>query len=526
MQKPKSLTPEEIKKIEKVTSGWRNQPNEFSFYFKDEFIQGKLPYDLRGTFSRNGPGFLEVYGTKLKHPIDGDGYICTITFEDGKVAFNSKFVDTYSHKEEKKAQRMLYNGSMGSRAPTIKNVKPKKKFRDPSHTNVIIWGGKMISCFEFDLPNSLNPQNLITLGRDNLNGGISEINRLSAHFRYDSKYDIICSVSFRQGISFMNKKPLVQFTEFDRSWNAVRTTRVSIDGLNYIHDLLLTPHYYLVHMTPFVKLGKEEIKDVLTGKKLPGEQMKYYPENPSKMVLIERNMHKPLNENPKIIQLDVQPCHIYHFGLCREIQKDNGETEITFNACCLPVEFNMEWKDKIFLSNTNDAPGIMNNFKVTLGKENKCEEWISKCLSNVSCEFPTTHPFRHCTREKDIETRYTYIMAAEPGITIPFKCIIKYDMKMDEIRFWKAEGVVGEPIFAPKLGYSSSKYGDEDDGYVICQHYVVEEERVEFCILDAKKIEDGPICRLKCPYFIPYGFHGTWSPDIYIHHQPTIKSKL
>ena len=33
--------------------------------FKDEFIQGNLPNDLRGTFSRNGPGLLEVYGTKL-----------------------------------------------------------------------------------------------------------------------------------------------------------------------------------------------------------------------------------------------------------------------------------------------------------------------------------------------------------------------------------------------------------------------------------------------------------------------------
>jgi all-trans-8'-apo-beta-carotenal 15,15'-oxygenase len=419
---------------------------------------------------------------------------------------------------------LLKSGQMGSRAPVSKS-KPKKKFRDPSHTNVIIWGGKMISCFEFDLPNSLNPQNLKTLGRDDLSGGISDIQRLSAHFRYDPKLDIICSVSFKQGVSFMNRKPMIQFTEFDRSWNAVRTSTASINGLNYAHDLLMTPHFYIVHMTPFVKLGKEEIKEVLTGKKLPGEQMKYFPENPSRMVLIERNLNKSINENPKIIQLDVNPFHIYHFGLCREIEK-NGELEILFNACCLPKEFNMEWKDKIFLSNTNDAPGVMSNFKITIGKENKIVEWNSKCLENVSCEFPTTHPFRHCTHDSNVETRYTYLMAAKPGVAIPFNHVIKHDMKNDTIVYWEAEGIVGEPIFAPKLGYASSKYGDEDDGYLIFQHFLPDVQRVEFCILDAKKIENGPICRLKCPYFIPYGFHGTWSPEIYFHHQPEIKSKL
>jgi all-trans-8'-apo-beta-carotenal 15,15'-oxygenase len=120
MSKPQSLSPTEVEKIKNITLGWKNQHNEFSFYFDENQIEGKLPKDLRGTFSRNGPGLLEVYGTELvfylffnckNHPIDGDGYICTITFEDGKVAFNSKFVDTYSHKEEKEAQRMLYDGN-------------------------------------------------------------------------------------------------------------------------------------------------------------------------------------------------------------------------------------------------------------------------------------------------------------------------------------------------------------------------------------------------------------------------------
>ena len=38
-------------------------------------VEGEIPNDLKGTLFRNGPGLLEVYGTPLVHPIDGDGMV-------------------------------------------------------------------------------------------------------------------------------------------------------------------------------------------------------------------------------------------------------------------------------------------------------------------------------------------------------------------------------------------------------------------------------------------------------------------
>jgi len=38
-------------------------------------VTGRIPKELRGTLFRNGPGLLEVYGTPLVHPIDGDGMV-------------------------------------------------------------------------------------------------------------------------------------------------------------------------------------------------------------------------------------------------------------------------------------------------------------------------------------------------------------------------------------------------------------------------------------------------------------------
>ncbi|KAJ9448124.1 Apocarotenoid-15 [Diplonema papillatum] len=160
--------------------GWENQEEEFEFWFAaDEagaatgaakgWIEGKLPDGLKGTFLRNGPGVTEVYGTPLKHPIDGDGMVCALSFSNGGVHFRSRYVRSRSHEDEKRARRMLYPGQMGSRPPKG-GGKPKKAWRDPSHTNVFYWGGKLLTCHEYALPHALHPGSLETVGRDGLNG--------------------------------------------------------------------------------------------------------------------------------------------------------------------------------------------------------------------------------------------------------------------------------------------------------------------------------------------------------------------
>ena len=56
--------------------GWESQQQIYGYWIPNHAIEGSLPAGLQGTFLRNGPGLLEVYGTALKHPIDGDGMVC------------------------------------------------------------------------------------------------------------------------------------------------------------------------------------------------------------------------------------------------------------------------------------------------------------------------------------------------------------------------------------------------------------------------------------------------------------------
>jgi sterol carrier protein 2 len=109
-------------------------------------IRGCLPLQLKGSFIRNGPGVSNVYGTALKHPIDGDGVVVALAFDGlGGALLTSAFVETRTRKEEQLQKKMIFKGRMGSVPPAA-----GRGWRDPAHTNVMEWpGGRLLALHEY-----------------------------------------------------------------------------------------------------------------------------------------------------------------------------------------------------------------------------------------------------------------------------------------------------------------------------------------------------------------------------------------
>uniref|UniRef100_A0A7S3PMW1 Carotenoid oxygenase n=1 Tax=Aplanochytrium stocchinoi TaxID=215587 RepID=A0A7S3PMW1_9STRA len=522
----RKLTKEEIEKvIPPVARGWETQSLEFDFWFERSQITGHVPQDLYGTFLRNGPGLTDVYGTPLKHPIDGDGMVCAITFVNGKVHFRSRYVSTKNHQQEAAAHEMLYDGAMGSRVPepARKRLLESKQFgmgfRDPAHTNVFYWGGKLLACHEYALPHTLDPSTLETIGPDTLGDKLKKIKALSAHYRYDGVKDLLVVIGFRAAVR--NKPSTLLVLEFDREWNCQSEIPLEIEGLNYAHDFLLTRDWYIFHITPFVKTSPELTKLIMQGKTSPGESMKYYKDSKSGMIFVQRGNVQAGKER-SFIFMEAEPCHIFHF--CNAEQTGSGnDTVIRFGAVCLPKSFNMEWQYKGFLSNTSDAPGVYHDYIADF----MTRKLIRTCPAPVadrSCEFPTINPYRHVPAKSSSAPRFVYLMSGQKGIPLPFTDIVKYDTISETTVAWHSDGVVGEPVFFPRLGNASTFYGDEDDGWIITQFYRPSKHETEFLVLDAKRIQDGPVCRLKMgtEKHIPYSFHGTFSPYVFKHPSPSL----
>ena len=106
---------------------------------------------------------------------------------------------------------------------------------------------------------------------------------------------------------FAGKSPCLVVYEFDPSWNLCQKRIHHIEGLNYAHDFVLLPDYYVFHMTPFVNGSWWKTTKILLGWSSPGDWMRYYPELPSRFVIIPRNTS---GGNAGIMFVDTDPCHV------------------------------------------------------------------------------------------------------------------------------------------------------------------------------------------------------------------------
>lgn len=301
----------------------------------------------------------------------------------------------------------------------------------------------------------------------------------------------------------LNASAQIGFYEFDQTWHCCDAVHHSIDGLNYAHDFVLLPHFYLVHMTPFVKVSTSAVLSWAAGISSPGEDMRYYSDLPSKFILIPRPGH--LNSNGSIIMIDTEPVHIFHYGTAYE----DGDGFIHFTAVCYDTKFNMKFDREIVLSNASVSPGHLFKFVINI-KNCVCSQELA---DPASVEFPTMHPFRHGLPS----SRYNYLMASNrPGYNLPYRDIVKFDHCGSTREVYHSHGIIGEPVFVPRLGYSACREGDDDDGYILLQLYNPELHRTEFVILDAQHMDNGPCARVVLKHHIPYGFHGSFTPEVFV----------
>ena len=424
-------------------------------------IRGCLPRELKGSFIRNGPGISVVFGEALKHPIDGDGVVVALCFDgNGGALLTSAFVETRTRKEEQARKEMIFKGRMGSKPPVIAG----RGWRDPAHTNVMEWpGGRLLALHEYEvsfcaqvqrvtpicmytLPWTIDAASLRTLGQETFGGALLKREdgsggSVCAHMRTDVISGRTVAVQLSPpGIQGTNsdgspswRLPCVRFFELDSTGIVACESEHYVAGLNYVHDLSLTPSFYIVHMSPFAEISYEGIDSILSGDFAPGETMKLSPGAPCRLLLFRRPLpgHEARQRDPPI-HFDLPAAvHIYHFSRAIEHVTAEGPgmdsktvdgviipphhlghkaddcivpsssaasvssvatrcIAVEVEACVLGRGFTMDASDGLFLSNAAEAPGVMARIICRMG----CTAATMNQIDSCSCEFPTTHPRR------------------------------------------------------------------------------------------------------------------------------------
>ena len=467
--------------------GHQSLKEEYDYAIAD--IDGEIPADLSGTLFRNGPGLLDVNGTPLQHPFDGDGMICSIQFDQGKAHFRNRFVRTEGYLAEQKAGKILYRGVFGTpKAGGLLANAFDINFKNIANTHIIYWAGKLLALWEADQPYRLDPATLDTLGLEDFSGLLNPGDPFSAHPRIlpHADGDRLVNFAIKPGLSSQ-----VKLFEFDQAGEVVHQQQFVIPGFAFIHDFAVTPNYYIFFQNPVIL----NPIPFLFGLKGAGECISFKPGNPTKIWLVQRGDR---NTTPQ--QLDTEACFVFHHANAYE-----ADGQVIVDSICYDtfpgLESGIDFRNIDF---DGVPPGTLWRFQM-----NPETATVEKTpLIKRSCEFPTLHP-----ANAGQDYRYVYIGATDASTgNAPLQAILKTDLHTGAEQVWSAapQGFMGEPVFIPKPDATQ-----EEQGWVVALVYDGNQDRSDVVILDAEKFDQGPIARLHLQHHIPYGLHGSFTPTLF-----------
>jgi all-trans-8'-apo-beta-carotenal 15,15'-oxygenase len=485
------LEPQDSRVLEKSyilkdwQGGYESLTQEYDYWIDD--IEGEIPPELAGTLFRNGAGLLDINGERLHHPFDGDGMISRITFINGRAHFRNRFVQTPGYLAEQKAGKILYRGVFGTQKSGgwLANIFDFK-LKNIANTNVIYWGKKLLALWEAAEPYLLNPQTLETLGNEYFNGVLSKGEAFSAHPRIDPNGTLV-NFAIKPGLS-----TTITIFELNKNGEITSKKNHNVPGFCFIHDFVITENYCIFFQNP-VNFNPIPFALGICG---AAECIKIQKNQPTKIIIIPR---KTQTENVKV--LETKAGFIFHHVNAFEL-----ENEIIVDSICYEslteVEPNSDYRKTDFEKN---SPPQLWRFNLNLSN-NKVQNQL---IDPRPTEFPTIHP-----NYMGKSYRYLYSAAAHQStVNAPLQAIFKVDLESGTKQLWSAapRGFVGEPIFVPRANSQQ-----EDDGWIIFVVYNAENHRSEIVILDGQNLEKGRIAKLHLKHHIPYGLHGSFTPEIFI----------
>jgi carotenoid cleavage dioxygenase len=449
-------------------------------------VSGELPADLVGAYYRNGPN--PVYQPKNRyHPFDGDGMVHGVYFQDGKVSYRNRYVETEALQGERASGRSVSPGVMG---PFDYSVSPFG-IKDTSNTDVVYFNDQLVTLwYNAGNPYSLDGHSLETRAPFDIPG--RRHRRLSAHSKVD------WATGEMLFFDYGDEPPFMTYGVADPTGRLVHEAEIDLPGPRLPHDLGFTRNFAILHDLPFfhdINILRKHHMRVLT----------FHRDIPTRFGIIPR-----YGKGSEVRWFECEPCYILHTSNCWE----EGEW-VVMDGC----------RSTNPMPSAQDNEGELSHMLAYMRLEASNYRWRFNLrtgevregpIDDLNTEFNKTNPIFHGEK-----SRFAYHqripLLHEGGHTLRFTGLVKYDNESG--RRWEYDygpGVFGsEAVFAPRRGADRSSA--EDDGYVITLATDSKTWQSECLVFDAQDIEQGPVARVHMPQRVPYGFHATWvrGEDLY-----------
>jgi carotenoid cleavage dioxygenase len=154
---------------------------------------------------------------------------------------------------------------------------------------------------------------------------------------------------------------------------------------------------------------------------------------------------------------------------------------------------------------TKPVPPILT--RLTFDLAGNTDSYAKTPLCPAPCEMPRTDE-----RYQGRPYRFGYVICRSPSAVagdMGLGAIGRIDHEISELVTWSPGPDCGvqEPIFVERRRGAS-----EGDGYLLVLVNRMAENRSDLAILDAARIEAGPVALIKLPVRVRSTFHGMWVP--------------
>jgi carotenoid cleavage dioxygenase-like enzyme len=451
--------------------------------FDLDVIAGSIPADIDGVYLRNTENQIHQPLGRF-HPFDGDGMIHQIDFRGGRASYRNRFVRTRCFAAEQEAGGSLWGGLAD---PVHLAKRPgfgaHGFLKDSSSTDIVVHAGQALSTFyQCGEGYRLDPE---TLEQSGVEPWVP-LDGISAHAKVDEHTGELLFFNYSK------HAPYLHYGVVDRHNRLTNYIPIPLAGPRLPHDMAFTENYSILNDLPVFWDGELLKKNVHAVREHTGV--------PSRFAIVPRH-----GTTKDVRWFEASPTYVLHWLNAYE----DGD-EIVLDGYFQEVPTPGPQKDA--------PPGYehMMGYLDEYSFRSKLHRWRfhlkdgttrEERLDDRVLEFGMIN-----ARFAGRPYRYGYSTLAVPGWFL-FRGFVKHDLVTGAS--WSYElgpGRYGsETPFAPRLGAI-----EEDDGYLV--GFVTDENTAtsECILIDAKRIEDGPVCRIALPHKLCSGTHSVWAARAFI----------
>lgn len=442
-----------------------------------EVIEGAIPTDIDGIYLRNTENQLHQPLGRY-HPFDGDGMIHQIDFRNGTASYRNRFVRTRCFQAEQEAGGSLWGG-LADRAGT--SLRPgygaHGSLKDSSSTDIIVHAGKAISTFyQCGEGYVLDPETLEQHGM----APWVPIDGVSAHPKVDDRTGELMFFNYSKHAPFMH------YGVVDRDGKLTHYIPVPLPGPRLPHDMTFSENWSIVNDLPVFWDAELLKRDIHAARLHEGV--------PARFALIPRH-----GGPDEIRWFEAEPTYVLHFLNAYE-EGDEVVMDGYFqeDPTPAPLENADGYGHLMAYVDEHSFRPKLHRWRFNLADGTTREERLDGRILEFGMINQRVAGRKH---------RYIYSTTSKPGWFL-FNGFVKHDLDTGESWELMLEDgrYASEAPFAPRTGAI-----DEDDGYLVS--FIIDENRgtSECVLIDCKRFEDGPVCRIALPHKICSGTHAHWA---------------